>query len=84
MAQDGPKVDPSSPKFFHLCGVLRAFSLDRGPSESDFDISMKCAISMFDDIFFFKTSVFTRQGPNDSDLGISIRYALSLFDEHVR
>ena len=39
---------------------------------------------MFDDIFFLKASVFTRQGPNESDLRISIKYALSLFDEHVR
>ena len=56
----------------------------QGPSESDFGISIKCAISMFDGIFFLKTSVFTAQGPSESDFGISIRCALFLLNQHVR
>ena len=38
----------------------------QGPSESDLGVSMKCVISMSDDIFFLKTSVFAAQEQSES------------------
>ena len=44
--------------------------------ESDLCISTRYAISMLDDIFVFRPSVFTAQAWGESEFCISRRYAL--------
>ena len=77
--QDGPKMaqrwPKMAPKWTQVAPNANVFPR-QGPSESDFGISTKCVISMFDDIFFLKTSVFTAQGPSESDFGTSMGHAL--------
>ena len=83
--------DPQNHSFFHLCykhfrlAPIGLFALvliptsdfaAQGPSESDVGVSMKCVISMSDDIFFLKTSVFAAHEQSKSVFCISTRYAL--------